>query len=123
MAAKTYRKLIPNPIGLGKGKEVREEVFTDEGFSDEHKSKLKAAIKAKRVKEVSSDELETIETPIDVEALQSQLEEATKRAEAAEAKVAELEEALANQGGEEGECSEGTDDTTSTSRRSKIAGK
>ena len=99
MATKTYQKLVPNPLGLGKGKVIKDEIFEDKGFSKENQAKLKLAIEAGRVKEINPEAVsKNNDTTVDqktFEAKVAELEAVTKRAEEAEAKVAELEAKIA----------------------------
>jgi len=95
MTVKTYKKLIPNPLWLGKGLTITDEEFTDSEFNDTNKKKLKAAIRVDAVEEidaVAATTTKVIDTDKAVEELTRKLELMTKERDNALVKLSNLKD-------------------------------
>ena len=79
MGIKSYKKLSPNPLWLGKGLTITTDTFTDKDFNDVNKAKLKAAKRVNLVKEVKEVDA-VVKTATDTDNRISELEEEYERA-------------------------------------------
>jgi len=95
MAINSYRKLTKGPLGLGRGLTITDDTFTDKGFNDVNKKKLKAALRVNLAEEIDAkavnvDKANTAEARIiELEGLYTK---ALKDLQEAENKLADLQE-------------------------------